>query len=330
MALVAQGSITTIVNETTTTPTLARYRLAYYSSVGGWGIVGDAGTDDPDPGNYVVITLTKGTAVDAVKLLNYYYYSGVCVQTGAYTLDLDGVAQVGEIGTPLIGMDIGNGAAGSISVIDATETLEKKTINKPKINENVELDTIATKLNYLHNVTPGTQAATKAVVADGNVNTGILKCTELHIGETGAEIEMTITPAIINSSLAGFAAADKALSKRSSLANDTAPKTASGLIAVTEGYLPVSMVLDTDLQMPACHVDYIGTEFVIDLIVTNTKTLNIIPKGGSGNLFKFMKDNNTQLSWTNIRMTDVGDSVILKMLTGNTYLVLGGTGVDGS
>lgn len=55
-----------------------------------------------------------------------------------------------------------------------------------------------TELDYISGATPGTQVASKAVVADVNVNTGISKVTALHIGATGAEVQLTATPAEVN------------------------------------------------------------------------------------------------------------------------------------
>lgn len=63
----------------------------------------------------------------------------------------------------------------------------------------VSLDALdATELGYLDAITPGVQAANKAVVPDDNVNSGIAKVTQLHIGATGAEVQVTATPAEIN------------------------------------------------------------------------------------------------------------------------------------
>jgi len=55
-----------------------------------------------------------------------------------------------------------------------------------------------TELGYLDGATPGTQKASKCVVADANVNTGISKVTELHIGASGSETQVTATPAELN------------------------------------------------------------------------------------------------------------------------------------
>lgn len=46
--------------------------------------------------------------------------------------------------------------------------------------------------------TYGTQEASKAVVADANINIGIVKATELHIGVSGSEVQVTATPAELN------------------------------------------------------------------------------------------------------------------------------------
>ncbi len=62
-----------------------------------------------------------------------------------------------------------------------------------------KLDNISTtELGWLDSVTPGTQAASKAVIADANVNTGVHKVTELHIGTSGAEVQVTATALELN------------------------------------------------------------------------------------------------------------------------------------
>jgi len=56
----------------------------------------------------------------------------------------------------------------------------------------------AAELNLLDGSTAGTQVASKAVIADANINIGVTKVTELHIGATGAEIQVTATAAELN------------------------------------------------------------------------------------------------------------------------------------
>jgi len=54
------------------------------------------------------------------------------------------------------------------------------------------------EVQFLDGATAGTQVASKAVIADSNVNTGISKVTQLHIGATGSETQVNATAAEIN------------------------------------------------------------------------------------------------------------------------------------
>ena len=53
-------------------------------------------------------------------------------------------------------------------------------------------------MEKLDGITNGTQAADKAIVNDVNVNQGIAKVTQLHIGATGAETQVNATGAELN------------------------------------------------------------------------------------------------------------------------------------
>lgn len=330
MALQYQGSVSTIINETNGVPTLVRYRLAYKSSVDGWSIAGDAGGDDPGipaVAGTGIITLTKGTAVDAVKLLNYYYYTGVCVYTGEYTLDIDGVEQEGEIGIGLIGGNIGNGAAGSLSRIDATEILTNKRLTSPKLNENVVLTPTATELNLADGAVAGTPAANKFVIPDANVNLGVIKCIELHIGASGAEVKVDATPAELNV-LDDFDTTSKPISISKDIAVVTQNKIANYPILVTDGFITADMTAGNILfTLPVCSVNNVGTTFAIVLSVPAGNTLTITTQGGDKLIF--MTDDDTEVSWSTITMTTADDCVLLKMMTASFYLVLGGKGVNG-
>ena len=70
-----------------------------------------------------------------------------------------------------------------------------------------------TDLEKLDGITNGTIAASKAVVANTDANIGIVKATELHIGATGAETQVTATGAELNfvDTTAGTGAASKAV-----------------------------------------------------------------------------------------------------------------------
>jgi hypothetical protein len=52
--------------------------------------------------------------------------------------------------------------------------------------------------DVLDGATAGTQVAAKAVVANSDVNIGVVKATELHIGATGSEVQVDATPAELN------------------------------------------------------------------------------------------------------------------------------------
>jgi hypothetical protein len=87
----------------------------------------------------------------------------------------------------------------------------------------------AAEQGYLDGATAGTQVASKCVVADANVNTGVSKVTELHIGATGAETQVTSTAAEINvldGVTPGTAAASKAMVLDASSQIDTFTTTA--------------------------------------------------------------------------------------------------------
>lgn len=60
------------------------------------------------------------------------------------------------------------------------------------------VDLTNTQAAALKDVTAGTQAAGKAVVADANANTGVSKVTELHIGTSGSETQVSASGSEIN------------------------------------------------------------------------------------------------------------------------------------
>lgn len=65
-----------------------------------------------------------------------------------------------------------------------------------------------TEINYLDKASAlGVQEASKVVTADANVNSGISKITELHIGATGAETQVDATGAELNEAADKSAAA---------------------------------------------------------------------------------------------------------------------------
>lgn len=62
----------------------------------------------------------------------------------------------------------------------------------------VAITASAAELNFNDGATAGNQVANKTVVADANINTGVSKVTELHIGTSGSETQVTATGTELN------------------------------------------------------------------------------------------------------------------------------------
>lgn len=103
----------------------------------------------------------------------------------------------------------------NLTITNAALNGASKTATFPAVSGYVAESTAALTLaevDVLDGATAGTQVASKAVVADANVNIGVVKATELHIGATGAETQVTATGAELNladGSVAGTAVASK-------------------------------------------------------------------------------------------------------------------------
>jgi len=98
------------------------------------------------------------------------------------------------------------------TVQDSTLTASKALVTDANTGI-VSSTTTATEIVFLAGATAGTQVLSKAVIADANVNTGISKVTELHIGVSGSETQVTSTGAELNycDVTPGTAAASKAV-----------------------------------------------------------------------------------------------------------------------
>lgn len=88
-------------------------------------------------------------------------------------------------------------------------------------------------MEKLDGITNGTQAANKAVVTDANVNTGVSKVTELHIGASGSEVKVTATPIELNY------AADVSANTQ------TLTSAGAGVVATTTKYLQLDNAVAT-------------------------------------------------------------------------------------
>lgn len=169
----------------------------------------------------------------------------ISVETGG-DIEHNGVSLIDEIAA-LSGLDSGelgvlNGVtAGTVTaskalVVDANKdlaTLRHVTLSGNLVHGTTTL--AETDTAKIDGITNGTQAANKAVVADANVNTGVAKVTELHIGASGAEVQVTASPAQLNSCDANVGAA-----------------AGTGVVAVESGFgnFKTTVLTLTDVEVP--------------------------------------------------------------------------------
>ena len=106
------------------------------------------------------------------------------------------------------------------SILDLGAQSQANTITIPDVNlaaSYIALSTAsltAAEVDVLDAATAGTQVAFKAVIADTNTNIGVTKITDLYLGTTGAETQVTASGAELNYNditAAGTAEASKAL-----------------------------------------------------------------------------------------------------------------------
>ncbi|MHC4808027.1 MAG: beta strand repeat-containing protein, partial [Planctomycetota bacterium] len=142
--------------------------------------------------------------------------------------DITGVAEVTETGLAIgtgwdVGINVGSGGiiiadTGTIGSASDTDAMTIAADGDVDVKQDFTAGTIAsdaaitattsfirgtadldqTDLEKIDDITNGTQAANKAVIADANVNTGISKITELHIGVSGSETQVLSTAAELN------------------------------------------------------------------------------------------------------------------------------------
>ncbi|MFA6100440.1 MAG: hypothetical protein WC750_06265 [Patescibacteria group bacterium] len=77
-------------------------------------------------------------------------------------------------------------------------TLKAASVSLGTSGAETAVTATGTELNFLAGATAGTPVANKAVIANANTNIGIVKATQLHIGTSGAETQITATPAQLN------------------------------------------------------------------------------------------------------------------------------------
>jgi len=186
--LTASRVLTTDANKVLTSSTITTTEL---EAIGG-------GT----PG---VVTASKNVIVDSNKDIgDFRNLDAVNIDAGvsgtAGTVDIfPTTASKGKLilsatdNTGDTNVTITNAAHGQATVL----TIPDSGLATSYIAQSTSALTVA-EVDVLDGATAGTQVASKAVVADANINTGVSKVTELHIGATGAETQVTSTAAELN------------------------------------------------------------------------------------------------------------------------------------
>lgn len=227
-----------------------------------------------------------------------------------------------------VNIDAGaSGTAGSVDVFPATAAKGKLAITKAN-NTNNDTTTLSVALHgqattvtigdvglatsyvvqstaqitaaeadVLDGATAGTQVASKAVIADSNVNTGISKVTELHIGATGAETQVTTTPAVLNVVTAGVAAGYKIARGVSSITGTGTVVT--GLATVVAVVAVAQSDLDGDALagVSATIGDQAGTPAAGSVII---KAWKVTTGGAAGNPTLIAATDAKDINWVAI------------------------------
>lgn len=143
------------------------------------------------------------------------------------------------------------------------------------------------EVDVLDGATAGTQVASKAVIADANVNTGVSKVTQLHIGASGSETQVTATAAEINLQCDGSAqleTIDSGAAVSVTLRLTHIDNTTSGAGAIT---------------LAAPHFTMYGVVKTIEMTVDN------------GDVTLSLANVQGQSSGTTATFNDVGDTLVL-------------------
>ena len=188
---------------------------------------------------------------------------------------------------------------------------------------------IESELETIDGVVPGTQAALKTVVADANINIGVVKATSLYIGTSGAEVQITATPAELNYSVGVTSAIQTQLDSKLlhtdgtitdllklNLKDSTTLTIATGVVTATQSsHLIEGEGLADDSLVTISG----GTQEDILFIRPANSARNITISHGTGNIVT--GDGNDLLIQDN--------AVIILQYDGTNWRVIGGGGSGG-
>jgi len=217
--------------------------------------------------------------------------------TNAYGVTLT----AGDAGVTLVGSPVVYSGSGTFRAVLTNVTGLSEALSIYRIDDAVS--------SALTGVTAGTQAAGKAVIANSDTNIGIAKVTELHIGSTGAETQVTATAAELNYNditTLGTGAASKSVVLDAS-GNYIMPS--AGIFGLSRVVLPAAGSTAADAAVITQQVTAVtgsngtlavalpaaatttGPLLVINTVVTAGATLPVFPvNGGNDNINALAED----------------------------------------
>ena len=201
--IVGKATTDTLTNKTLTTP-------AINTPVITGGSITGSSVDIVAAGFKIDGTAVSSTAAE-LNILD-----GV-TSTYAELNILDGVTSTYTELNYLAGITPGTITASKAIVVNSDANLGIAKITQLHIGATgaeTQVTSTSVELNYLDGSSPGVVVASKAIVANSDANIGVAKITELHIGATGVEVQVTSTPAELNfldGSVAGTGVASKAV-----------------------------------------------------------------------------------------------------------------------
>ena len=169
--------------------------------------------------------------------------------------------------------------------------------------------------DVLQGATAGTQVASKAVVADANVNIGVVKATALHIGTSGAETQVTSTAAELNI-LDGVTATTAELNFAADASAQEETLTAEGAVSV--------LLKTTNLELVGAGAGTLATPNAI--MTGQIKTIRMSADNGDVTMALTNVNNVAGASaGTTCTFDAVGDTLILAAC-GAKWVVIGISG----
>ena len=181
--------------------------------------------------NFTELYATAGiTTTASAAELNFNDGSLAGTVVASKTVVVDANKDIGDFrNVDVVNLDVGaSGTAGTVDIFPSTASKGKLTIAvgdqtadttvSLSVLEMGQATTVAipdpgaasgyvvmtsaalalAEADVLQGATAGTQVANKAVVADANINIGVVKATALHIGATGSETQVTASATELN------------------------------------------------------------------------------------------------------------------------------------